>query len=324
MTLVVAILACHDRMLLTVRALDALERQTAFPEVELEVVVVDDGSSDGTADAIADRWPETTLLRGDGTLYWARAMQLAEEVALTRRPDFVLWLNDDVELWREALATLLVTARSEPGTIVVGPVADPISGEVAYSGIRFLGGHPLRVEPVIPRGEIVEADTFNGNVVLVPGSIADALDGIDGSFEHGMADFDYGLRARNLGIRTVIAPTYLGTCRRNRALVPWRDDAFTTTEQWRKILSPKGLPPASYARYLRRHGGLLWPVFWVAPYARLSARSALRQARASALQASKRPTRISGRDDKGRYVVDNHARGANHAPATDGHAFENR
>ncbi len=39
-------------------------------------------------------------------------------------------------------------------------------------------------------------------------------------------------------------------------------------ERLRVLFGPKGVPPRGRARYLRRHGGPAWFVFWLAPYVR--------------------------------------------------------
>ena len=101
---VVAMLACYNRRPLTLRALRALSG--AGKTFDLSVVLFDDGSTDGTAAAVATEFPETIILHGNGDAYWNGGMSRAWTRALDFRADGYLWLNDDVELDADALARL--------------------------------------------------------------------------------------------------------------------------------------------------------------------------------------------------------------------------
>jgi len=267
---VVAVLTCHNRRNVTLRSLRSLFSQASRGDAPaLAAVVVDDGSTDGTGEAIRAEFPAARVVTADGTLFWARGMELAESHAIAERPEFVLWLNDDVVLDDSALERLLDTSASTPDTIVVGALVDPVTGALTYSGVRRSRWHPLRTSLVEPGDRPLEADTFNGNVVLVPRSVYERVGPIDGGFSHSQADFDYGFRARAAGARIVVAPGTHGTC--SRARPPhFEDPKLSLRERWRLIQSPKGLPMGSHARYLRRHGGLLWPLFWAVPYVKLT------------------------------------------------------
>ncbi len=52
--------------------------------LELSVYLVDDGSSDGTGDAVRQAYPSVSVIRGDGTLFWNRGMRKAWEDALKK------------------------------------------------------------------------------------------------------------------------------------------------------------------------------------------------------------------------------------------------
>ena len=243
----------------------------------LEAIVVDDGSTDATGDTVKAEFDLARVIVGDGTLFWAGGMQLAESRAVVERPEFLLWLNDDVTLDPTALDRLLATAVRCPDAIIVGALVDPETRAVTYSGVVRTRWHPLRTRLVEPSDRPLEADTFNGNVVLVPRLVYETIGSIDGSFSHGQADFDYGLRAREAGFRVVVAPSTAGTCRRGTQAGTFDDKTLSLRRRWQLVRSPKGLPLSSHARYLRRHGGFLWPLFWAAPYVKLTL-SALRTA----------------------------------------------
>jgi GT2 family glycosyltransferase len=267
---IVALLASHNRCAETLACLSSYFAQNVGPDVSLSAVVVDDGSDDGTAAAVQERFPNTHVIIGRGDLFWARSMAIAEEAARTYDPDYLLWLNDDVILDEGAVRNLMdtVVRASSNGCIVAGAVRDPVTGKVTYSGVRRSRVHPLRVVLIPPTERPVEIDTFDGNVVLVPRAACERVGGIDGEFEHASADHDYGLRAAKAGVPRLLAPGTVGTCVFNRCEEPWADPTLTVRERFQVLVSSKGHPPRSRARYLRRHGGPVWPLFWLAPYIR--------------------------------------------------------
>jgi GT2 family glycosyltransferase len=266
---VTAILASYNRRSQTVACLTSYYTQDVGSNVTLAAVLVDDGSVDGTAQAVRDQFPEVQVVVGSGNLFWAGAMALAEQVALAQDPDYLLWLNDDVVLDPDALRRLIETASREPdGCIAVGALREPATGEVTYSGVRRRGRHPFRLDRVAPADEPVKVETFNGNVVLVPRLVATRIGPIDGALVHASADFDYGLRAADAGVPNLLAPGIIGTCALNPYGEPWLDRSLPVRQRLRHLLGPKGFPPRARARYLMRHAGPAWFLYWLAPYIR--------------------------------------------------------
>ena len=115
------LMTCHNRREKTLRSLAALF--SALPEAELDVSVhlVDDGSSDGTGDAVRQAYPSVSVITGDGTLFWNRGMRTAWEDALKKDADFYLWLNDDTVLHPFAVGHLLeASRRMEHAAVICG------------------------------------------------------------------------------------------------------------------------------------------------------------------------------------------------------------
>lgn len=267
MTMRVAVaMTSHNRRELTLRCLASLRAQEG--DRDLRVVLVDDGSTDGTAGAVADSFPDATVLTGDGHLFWAAGMAVAEVRALELSPDVILWLNDDVELDPHALTTLAKTsATTNPNAVVVGSVCDPKSQQVSYGGLSVSRWHPLRVTRINPCTAPQAVDTFNGNVVWIPVTAIRRVGGIDGEFPHAYADLDLGLRLRSASYPVLLAPGTLGSCPRNQ-LPPTAPRHQGIRARLRALDSPKGLPLRAQIRFLRRHGPVYWPVLSVVPYAK--------------------------------------------------------
>jgi GT2 family glycosyltransferase len=272
MTRIAVLMACHNRRHLTLRALDQLRAQRGT--TELLVYLVDDGSTDGTGQAVRETHPEVTVIDGHGDLYWCRAMDLAWRSAEQARPDGYLWLNDDVDLHTDAVERLVNTYErwsrtSNEEAIVVGTVSDTSSSQITYGGYRRTSRwHPGRLERVDPEPDNpVRIDTMNGNVVLVPTGCYRTLGPMDAAFSHATGDIDYGYRAGSNGVPVVLAPGIVGSCERNPPV----------NHTLRSITGKKGLPWRDWLRFTRRHtNGGLWPVAFSAPYAR-AARGSFRR-----------------------------------------------
>ena len=267
--LIVAIVTSHNRRPKTIAALESFFAQTGAG-FQLRGVLVDDRSTDGTAATVAGAFPAVDVLDGTGSLFWARGMAAAEQKAVICDPDYLLWLNDDVTLFPGALDRLVAVAeQSRPGPVVVaGAVQDPVTSATTYGGVVRRDWHPMRYALAEPQDAVIEVDTVHGNVLLVPRETYRLLGGIDGVFEHAYADFDYGLRLRDVGGRCLLAPGHAGACEQNMAAHPTILDTGRWQDRWRFALSPKGRPIRSQVRYLKRHGGPAWPVFAASPYLR--------------------------------------------------------
>lgn len=270
MPLTVAFLICSfNRRDTTVASLDALLRWDS--PFEISIVLVDDGSTDGTPDAIAEfDDPRITIVRTDGDLFWAASMSLAETHARHIDPDVYVWLNDDIRLDLGVLAELIETAGSAGAQIGVGTIVEIGTTRRLYGGlIRNPGRNPLSFSRVDVSTSPQRIDTFEGSVVAVSREAATALGHIDGHFSHAYADGDYGLRAGKLGIPVILHSGVVGECAANpiRSQIYRREVPLSI--RWRAAMNRRGIPLRSQARFFRRHAGISWPVWYAFSYLRV-------------------------------------------------------
>lgn len=270
-----AILTCHNRRQTTLSCLEHLHRQQGLSSLRLRVVLVDDGSTDGTAAAVREAFPDVRILHGSGDLYWAGGMRLGFAAARAVGADYYLWLNDDTQLRPDALRRLFdaleeVDDSEEPEAIIVGTTADPETGRPTYGGrVRCSWWHPLKYTLVQAASNPTPCEVMNGNCVLIPNAAARTVGGIDPHFTHAIADFDYAMRARRLGIDIWVAPGIVGTCAKNDPSGSWEDAHLSLRERWARMQGPKGLPVREWATYARRYAGPLWPLYAPLPVVRL-------------------------------------------------------
>lgn len=272
---VAVMMACHNRREQTLGCLRALRAAQAEVSQTFDIYLLDDGSYDGTAEAVANEFPHVQLLHGDGSLFWNRGMHRVFEAALGRGYDFYLGLNDDTLLYPDALRRLfacheqVMRARGRSG-IVVGTTRDATSGELTYGGqVRKKWWRPLTFQFVSPRDSPVECDTTTWNVVLIPDVVARCLGNLEPSFAHAMGDTDYGLRAGRAGISNWVMPGFAGTCSDNSVEGTFLDAGTPLRERLKNMARPKGLPPKSWLLFCFRHAGPLWILFWAWPYLRV-------------------------------------------------------
>lgn len=274
---IAVLMTCFNRRDTTMRCLSQLYAQTTRQDVDYEVYLVDDGS-DGTGDQVEAEYPAVHVCRGDGSLFWCGGMRRAFDEAAkdSRGFDYYLWLNDDITMAPDAVDRLIGThqtlaASSGAYSITVGTFADPVSGAVTYGGVVRKGlVNRLSFQVIGPVDEPTPCDTLNGNMVLIPQSVVARVGNLERRFRHSMGDFDYGLRARQAGGSVWIAPGIVGTCSRNSPKGSWEDDAVPVRDRWRKVLSPKGLPPREVLHFYRTHGGILWPINYLRFYLRIT------------------------------------------------------
>jgi GT2 family glycosyltransferase len=268
---IAAVMAVHNRRALTLTCLDSLRSQL-LPGGTLDVFVLDDASTDGTAEAVAQRHPDVRLLRGDGHQYWNGGMRRALDQAMAGDYDYYLWMNDDTRLVDNGgLALLLQTEqqlreRGHDPVIVVGTTRHPDTSELTYGGQTRLSRHrPLSWTLLQPGSEPQRCETMNGNIVLIPREVIRRVGNIDPAYIHLMGDLDYGLRAGAAGCQVWIAPGTVGECASHP---PRRTDLQPLRWELRRLWSVKELPPRPWLIFSHRWAGRLWFFYWLSPYLR--------------------------------------------------------
>ncbi|GAB3811541.1 hypothetical protein GCM10028895_01770 [Pontibacter rugosus] len=109
------VIPVFNRKNFTRECLKSLEAQT---NKEFKVVVVDDGSTDGTAEMLRDEFPQVDVLFGDGGLFWTASVNLGIQHALKSGADYVMTLNNDLEVSTDFIAQTYKWIKEKPEAII--------------------------------------------------------------------------------------------------------------------------------------------------------------------------------------------------------------
>lgn len=266
------LMTCHNRRTLTLGAVSSIIAAANKAGLSFRIFVVDDGSTDGTAAALSNISPDTTIIPGDGSLYWNGGMRRAWETAsATVSTRFYLWLNDDLWVEPDALVMALATYDEQEASchgrvIVVGYTIDA-NGKVTYGGLqRAQGLSNIRFEQA--PAEKAQCITMNGNFVLIPQQAVGDIGINDCGFRHAFGDIDYGLRASRSGYCITQIPIPVGTQERNAAYA--KSVSTLTAKNFRFIFNhPKGVAWREWLLFCRRHAGRFWFVNFFIRYAKM-------------------------------------------------------
>ncbi len=258
---VVVLMTCFNRREQSVvAAMKILEHSS--DALNFRIVAVDDGSTDGTGDALRLLGDDVTVLNGNGTLFWSGGMRLASEYATRNlHHDYVLWINDDLTINADLLGNLMaeIDAVDLDDCVLVGRVLRSPEGPTTYGRRVQAAKNPLSFELA---GRDEAADAFNGNFVLFGATAYSELGGFPAGYRHGYSDLVMGLRASRQGIAIREFSRWCGINNANPLRGRHFDPAVPTAARWKHALSVFGLPPGDHFRFCREVVGTRRSLYW--------------------------------------------------------------
>ena len=246
--------------------------------------VVDDASTDGTADAVREAFPETHIVTGNGDLWWTGGTNAGIRAVLEESllPEYILTLNNDTRMAPEYLSTLLESARTHPhaliGSLAVRDDRPDIiqdgGNRVSWLTARFtrIARGTSRPEARAAQGRYQHVDVLSGRGMLIPVAVLAELGLFDERrLPHYAADYEFSARAHRRGHQllvdydaVVIAATGMTGMNNEDRRIPWRQLAHAFFSR----RSPYNIAARfNFARCAAP--ALLWPVFFVCDILRL-------------------------------------------------------
>lgn len=201
-------------------ALGVYNARNVENQLSIEIFLVDDGCTDGTAEAVQAEFADVHVIQGTGSLFWAGGMRLAWSEAYKRHTewDFYLLLNDDTDIFSDAFEQLMLThaysiTHNGIGGVYTGATCAKNNSKVCtYGGNVWVNRAKGIYKRLSPTGIPQMCDLTNANILLVSSNVVDKIGMLCEDYQHGLADFDYSIRARKQNIPIFLTTDYCGAC----------------------------------------------------------------------------------------------------------------
>src|SRR6185437_8299738 len=236
-----------------VRSLEKID----FPNYE--VVLVDNGSHDGSPDQLAREFPHIRLLRNKQNLGFAGGNNVGIRDALERNPDYLLLLNNDTVVAPNFLSELVQVAESDAMIGLLNPKIyyfDPPDRIWYAGGIR----KPGRVFPIHlglrqrddgSYNQLKEVSFITGCALLIKTEVVQQIGLLDELFFLSFEDADWSMRASRAGFKQYYVP----------ASVIWHKDSYDTAKNL-GVAGKNFHTMRNAVLFARKHlEGRYWPLF---------------------------------------------------------------
>jgi len=206
---IAVVIPVHNRRETTLACLEQLKNKVDAGDASLEIIVVDDGSTDGTAAAILELYSDVVILNGDGNLWWTGAINKGVEYALAQNFDYILIVNDDLLFDQKFFSELLNAARKYPTALLSSiklDAGDKADQKIITAGFRVVGVlQEIKTlhagEPMSPKiSGLLACDLLTGASLLVPAGVFRKI-GVfnEQAFPHNWGDLEFTRRASLAG-----------------------------------------------------------------------------------------------------------------------------
>lgn len=212
---ITAIIATHNRKKYLEVILGQLYNQILPKNVSLSIIVVIDGSTDGTVEMINEKFPDVIIINGNGNWWWTKCMNKGFKKAIDLYADYILVLNDDTEIKNDYTTKLWDDYQSLPANSILGSASvtiDP-SDLIDTAGTKDFIRWRLKAVSYLPAFTPIFPDfkgihptwTLNGRGALIPVSAFEKIGFYDENLMQYGSDDEFAMRARKSGINVFIS-----------------------------------------------------------------------------------------------------------------------
>lgn len=216
------ICACHNRFKLTKNSFNTISKALKNTKKvnKFHFFVLDDNSKDKTIDFLLN-FENTSVLRGDGNLYWAGGLlkcfnHFYEDII---KYDVLIPFNDDINLNKIDLNDLVqkycnLLISKKKFLLSVPSMSDK---KITYGGKNFQLNSLLPIFKTVKpkKNKILKIDVANMNFVLIPMVVILDYGFFDKYFKHALADYAFCLKLKKFGFNSFLYDKAIIECKPN-------------------------------------------------------------------------------------------------------------
>jgi GT2 family glycosyltransferase len=182
---------------------------------KISIIVIDDGSTDGTYDWISNNYPDIHILKGDGNLWWSGSINMGCKYAIDNlNADFVLWWNNDILCSDDYFSQLCHILSSHEENYIIGSKILRLHDKLIWgmggkfdpnTGKKFMYGERQPDSEYFAKP--FNVDWFPGMGTCIHRCVFESIGYLDAeSFPQYHGDSDFTFRACKFGFNLMAFP----------------------------------------------------------------------------------------------------------------------
>jgi GT2 family glycosyltransferase len=188
------------------RCLGSLRKST----IPVEIIVVDNCSTDNTLKRIEENYPEVILIKNKNNEGFGKANNIGIDFALKHHCDFVFLLNQDAWIDFDVVETLLISFKKFPEYGILSPVHLNGDGSDIDHGFSIYTKLGSKEDLCKSSKDIVSSNIINAAIWMIPSKIVHLIGGFSPIFYHSGEDIDYINRLHYHGYQIGYCPSIFG------------------------------------------------------------------------------------------------------------------